>query len=155
MVVFSLLLALASIGHLSAQPDKVPEETIFIWGGDINGKLIQYIADLTNKENPKICYVPTASGDHPDNIRYREDICGSLQMDTVILKVWVSSSDKNRPFEDILLKSDAIVVGGGNTLNMLGIWEAQGIDSILIKALKRGVILAGGSAGSICWFQME
>ena len=97
--------------------------------------------------------MPTASADNPDNIKYWENICNRLQLDTLILKVWVSSSDKNQSFEDILLNSDAIVVGGGNTLNMLGIWKAQGIDNILKKALKNGIILSGGSAGSICWFQ--
>jgi peptidase E len=44
------------------------------------------------------------------------------------------------------------VVGGGNTLNMIAIWKAQGIDKVLQKALAKGIILAGGSAGSLCWF---
>lgn len=52
-----------------------------------------------------------------------------------------------------MLGMDAIVVGGGNTLNMMGIWKAQGIDKILHEASERGIILSGGSAGSICWFQ--
>jgi len=47
---------------------------------------------------------------------------------------------------------DAIVVGGGNTLNMIAIWKAQGIDIALKKALEKGIVLAGGSAGSLCWF---
>jgi len=149
-----LLFTFIGIGSLKAQQgtDK-QDETIFIWGGDINTKFVQYVADLTKKENPKICYLPTASGDNPDNIKYWENICNTLQLDTIILKVWVSSSEKNQSFEEILLNSDAIVVGGGNTLNMLGIWKAQGIDNILEKALKNGIILSGGSAGSICWFQ--
>jgi len=151
-----LLFTFIGIGSLKAQQgtDK-QDETIFIWGGDINTKFVQYVADLTKKENPKICYLPTASGDNPDNIKYWENICNTLQLDTIILKVWVSSSEKNQSFEEILLNSDAIVVGGGNTLNMLGIWKAQGIDNILEKALKNGIILSGGSAGSICWFRTE
>lgn len=149
-----LLCSFVGIEILKAQQstDK-KDETIFIWGGDINTKFVQYVADLTKKENPRICYLPTASGDNPDNIKYWENICNTLQLDTIILKVWVSSSDKNQSFEEILLNSDAIVVGGGNTLNMIGIWKAQGIDTILEKALKNGIILSGGSAGSICWFQ--
>jgi len=149
-----LLLTFVGIESLKAQQntDK-QDETIFIWGGDINTKFVQYVADLTKKENPRICYLPTGSGDNPDNIKYWENICNTLQLDTIILKVWVSSSEKNQSFEEILLNSDAIVVGGGNTLNMLGIWKAQGIDNILEKALKNGIILSGGSAGSICWFQ--
>ncbi len=148
------LLTFVGIESLKAQQYKdKQDETIFVWGRDINTKFVQYVADLTKKEHPKICYLPTASGDNLDNIKYWENICNRLQLDTIILKVWVSSSEKNQPFEDILLNSDAIVVGGGNTLNMLGIWKAQGIDTILEKALKNGIILSGGSAGSICWFQ--
>ncbi len=148
------LLTFVGIESLKAQQNKdKQDETIFVWGRDINTKFVKYVADLTKKEHPKICYLPTASGDNPDNIKYWENICNRLQLDTIILKVWVSSSEKNQSFEDILLNSDAIVVGGGNTLNMLGIWKAQGIDTILEKALKNGIILSGGSAGSICWFQ--
>ncbi|MCI1785291.1 MAG: peptidase E [Bacteroidales bacterium] len=155
---FTLLIVLfltsIGIGNLKAQQiTGKNDETIFIWGGDINTKFVRYVADLTKKERPEICYLPTASGDNQDNIKYWENICNRLQLDTLILKVWVSSSEKNQSFEDILLNSDAIVVGGGNTLNMLGIWKAQGIDTILEKALKSGIILSGGSAGSICWFQ--
>lgn len=48
---------------------------------------------------------------------------------------------------------DGILVGGGNTLNMIAIWRAQEIIQILIKALDLGVILGGGSAGSLCWLE--
>src|SRR5687767_13777000 len=48
---------------------------------------------------------------------------------------------------------DAIIVGGGNTLNMLAIWKVQGVDKVLQQAWKKGIILAGGSAGSLCWFE--
>jgi peptidase E len=48
---------------------------------------------------------------------------------------------------------DGIVVSGGNTLNMMAIWKAQGIDVVLKKAWDQGIVLAGGSAGSLCWFE--
>ena len=86
------------------------------------------------------------------NIRFWESICGALELDTLVLKVWVSASEENKTFEEQVLHSDAIVVGGGNTLNMMGIWKAQGIDCILRGALDKGIILSGGSAGAICWF---
>lgn len=140
--------------NLNALDDTLKrDERIFVFGGDINLKFVEYIIGLTNKPNPRICYLPTASADNQDNIKRWENICKALGIEPVTLKVWVSSSEKNQSFEDILLSSDAIVVGGGNTLNMLGIWKAQGIDAILKRALKQGVVLAGGSAGSICWFQ--
>lgn len=53
------------------------DEIIFIWGGDINLEFIQYVSDLTKKENPTICYLPTASADHSDNIKYWENICNT------------------------------------------------------------------------------
>jgi|GEM_PF-294070 len=153
LLIFLLFTFVGNESLKAQQNTDKQDETIFIWGGDIDIKFVQYVADLTKKDNPKICYLPTASGDNPDNIKYWENICNTLQLDTIILKVWVSSSEKNQSFEEILLNSDAIVVGGGNTLNMVGIWKAQGIDNILEKALKNGITLAGGSAGSICWFQ--
>ena len=48
---------------------------------------------------------------------------------------------------------DAVIVGAGNAINMLAIWKAQGIDTILRKVYDRGIIIAGGSAGSLCWFK--
>jgi peptidase E len=48
---------------------------------------------------------------------------------------------------------DAIIVGGGNTLNMMVIWKAQKIDEVLKKAWEKGIVLGGGSAGSLCWFE--
>ena len=54
--------------------------------------------------------------------------------------------------EEALMGMDAIMVGGGNTLNMIALWKAQGIDKVLRKAYENGIILAGGSAGSMCWF---
>jgi peptidase E len=133
--------------------ERPKEEKIFVFGGDINLKFIQYVADLTGKENPVLCYFPTASADNSENIKYYNSICEKIGIEPHVMKVWVSSSGTNRSFENIIMNSDAIVVGGGNTLNMLGIWKYQGIDTILRKALKKGIIMAGGSAGSICWFE--
>ncbi|WP_295940192.1 peptidase E [uncultured Alistipes sp.] len=130
-----------------------PEQTIFVFGGDINLKFIEYTAGLTGKENPKICFVPTASGDNEDNIRYFNYLCSQLPVQPHVLRVWISSESTDTTFEEQLLGMDAIIVGGGNTLNMLGIWQRQGIDAILEKALGNGIVVAGGSAGSICWFE--
>jgi peptidase E len=82
-----------------------PEETIFVFGGDINPKFVQYVADLTNKQKPKICYLPTASADNEKNIKYWENICQIIGIEPIILKVWVSSSPTNKEFEEILLRA--------------------------------------------------
>ena len=52
-----------------------------------------------------------------------------------------------------LLAQDLIYVGGGNVVSMLGAWRAHGLDAILRKAWRRGIVLCGPSAGSLCWFE--
>ena len=152
-----LFILLASICQIALSQSnansKDPEQTIFVYGGNQNLKFTRYIAELTQKKNPKICFLPTASADNESNIKHWNYICKELELKPYVLKVWVASNKENKSFEDILLNMDAIVVGGGNTLNMLGIWKAQGIDTLLQKALNKGIILSGGSAGSLCWFQ--
>jgi peptidase E len=69
-----------------------------------------------------------------------------------VQRVFLNSSPELKTFEANLLSMDAIVVGGGSTLNMLAIWHAQGIDTVLKEAYNKGIVLAGGSAGSLCWF---
>lgn len=152
-IIILMLISFISLNAYSQSDTRGIEQKIFVFGGDINQKFVQYVVDLTKKENPNICYVPTASADNVENIRYWEFICKKINLEPYVLKVWVSSDTANQSFEEILLQMDAIIVGGGNTLNMMGIWKAQGIDEILQKALSKGIILAGGSAGSICWFQ--
>ena len=57
------------------------------------------------------------------------------------------------PLREHLLSQDAIYVGGGSMVNLLAIWKAQGLDAILREAWQAGVVLAGLSAGSMCWFE--
>lgn len=137
----------------AAKDGKHPDRRIFVYGGDIELKFVEYVADLTGKQKPQLCYLPTACADNPDNIKYWERICRTLDLEPHVLRGWGDSSTQKESFEDILARMDAVVVGGGNTLNMLGIWAYQGIDTLLKNALDRGVVLSGGSAGSICWFR--
>ncbi len=155
---FSLLIVLlftfVGIESLKAQQNtNKQDETIFAFGGDINEKFIEYTKELTKKPNPKILFIPTASADNVDDIKLWNYFCKKLSIEPYVLKVWIVSKKTPKSFEEIILDMDAIVVGGGNTANMMGIWKAQGIDIVLRKALKKGIILAGGSAGSLCWFE--
>lgn len=54
---------------------------------------------------------------------------------------------------ELALGSDVIVVCGGNTANMLSVWRVHGFDRILREAWDAGIVLAGWSAGMICWFE--
>ena len=146
---FAGFLLLAVVFYLQAFAQ---DKTIFAYGGNFNRPFMQYIISLTKKANPRICYLATASGDNPVNILTWYKECEGLPMQAFTQKVFINSVNEPRPFEETLLSMDAIVVGGGNTLNMMAIWQAQGIDTILKKAYNKGVILSGGSAGSVCWF---
>ena len=112
---------------------------------------LNYMAQLTGKETPNICFIPTASGDDADYINSFYTVCKQINVIPHVLKVWINSYDQKQTFEEIIDTMDAIVVGGGNTLNMLAIWEAQGITTALKKAYTNGVVMGGGSAGSLCW----
>lgn len=142
------LIALFFMTNTSAQ-----DQYIFPSGSGLNKLFIKEIIKLTGKEKIKICYLPTASGDSESNIIRFYDLVHDLPVEPSVQKVWISSYNQKVSFEEVLLGVDAILVGGGNTLNMMAIWEAQGIDKVLQKALKKGIILAGGSAGSLCWFE--
>ncbi len=128
------------------------DQYIFPYGGGQNKLFINEIIKLTGKEKPKICYLPTASGDSERSIIRWYDLVSDLSVEPSVQRVWISSYNQKKSFEEVLLNVDAIVVGGGNTLNMIAIWKAQGIDVALKKALEKGIVLAGGSAGSLCWF---
>lgn len=129
------------------------DQYIFPCGSGLNKLFIKEIIQLTGKDKIKICYLPTASGDSESNIIRFYELVHDLPVEPSVQKVWISSYNQKVSFEEVLLGVDAILVGGGNTLNMMAIWKAHGIDKILQKALKNGIILAGGSAGSLCWFE--
>ncbi len=113
---------------------------------------LKYMAEATGRSRPNICFIPTASGDDKGYcIRFYE-VCKQINVIPHILEVWVNSYDHKETFTEIISRMDAIVVGGGNTLNMLAIWKAQGIDIALKNAYDKGTIMGGGSAGSLCWF---
>lgn len=126
---------------------------IFIYGAGMPPQFLQYLKTLTGKSNPRICYLPTAVGDNPYSINNWFELCSTAGVQAFVQRMFISSYTQSQSFEEVLLSMDAIVVGGGNTLNMIAIWKAHGIDLILRKAWEKGIVLAGGSAGSLCWFE--
>ena len=129
-----------------------PIRTLFPYGGSVTKEFLHYIIRLTKKENPKICFIATATGDNPGAIVNWYSVCEDLPMRPYFQKSFIASYTETKSFEENLLSMDAIVVSGGNTLNMMAIWKEQGIDTVLRKAYNKGIVLSGGSAGSLCWF---
>jgi peptidase E len=148
-----LLMSIYLTGN--AQQASKPEitRTIFAYGGGFTKPFMRYVIALTKKQNPKICFLPTASADDANIIVVWYAACEDLEMRPYVQRAFVASYTSPKTFEENLLSMDAIVVGGGNTLNMIAIWKAQGIDTVLRKAYNKGIVLSGGSAGSLCWFE--
>ena len=112
--------------------------------------LITYVLSLAGKNRPKVCCIPTATGDSsPDLLRFYNNFRSSL-CEPSHLELF------NRTVRDIreyLLSQDVIFVLGGNTANMLAVWRVHCVDLALREAWEAGVVLCGGSAGSLCWFE--
>ena len=125
---------------------------IFVYGNGMDRTFIEFVASLTRKEKPGICFFPTAAADDPRVIAYWGSLTDGLAIESCVIRTFISSSPEQKTFAEEILNCDAVIVGGGNTLNMLAIWHAQGIDTLLRMAYDKGVVMAGGSAGSLCWF---
>ena len=113
------------------------------------GLIENYILKQTKKKNPRICFIPTATG---DNEAYKVSFYSTFTN----LNCYPSHLDffKRTPdLNELILNQDAIFVGGGNTKSMLAVWKEWGLDKILKKAYLNGTVMSGVSAGAICWFQ--
>jgi dipeptidase E len=119
--------------------------------------LMKYFLALTGKPKPRVCFMPSASGDAMAEITRWNQVMKGLDCEPRVQKIYIASpkvpSPKAKKFEDELLQADAIYIGGGNALNMLAMWQAHGIDKILHQAYDRGIVLGGEGAGSVCWFE--
>lgn len=110
------------------------------------------IIELTGKRRPKALFVPTASSDSLQRWDIFQEIYGSkLGCDVDVLLLLAGRPEKNAILEKIL-SADIIYVGGGNTLKMMRRWRLLGVDKMFLDAYSRGSVLAGSSAGCICWF---
>ena len=113
--------------------------------------LDDYVLSLTRKRKPKVCFLPTASGDAQGYIDKFYGAFPSKRAKSSHLTLFRSCGVQDP--REFLLHQDIIYVGGGSTVNMLAIWRLHGIDRVLRKAWRTGVVLAGLSAGMICWFE--
>lgn len=114
--------------------------------------LDRLVLTLTGKPVPKICFLPTASGDPREQVTRFFERFGYWPCDPTILSLFHLGRDRIDPVEH-LLAQDAIYVGGGSMRNMLAIWREHGIDEAMRDAWHAGIVLAGLSAGAMCWFQ--
>jgi dipeptidase E len=112
--------------------------------------LYQTILKTSGKTKPKVCLIPTASGDAADYMNAFHAMFQNYACE--LSQVSLFRGDRE-DIETQLLDQDVIYVTGGNTRNMLVLWKEWGVDQILRKAYEKGIVMAGGSAGSLCWFE--
>jgi len=124
---------------------------VLLGGGfstDPDTLLDDYLFGLLPRRQPRVCFLPTASGDAETYIqRFHAALNDRCETSTLGLFV----RDERDP-RAVLLTQDAIYVSGGNTANMLAVWRVHGVDHALVEAYHAGIVLCGISAGMICWF---
>jgi len=112
--------------------------------------LDDYALEASGRDRPRVCFLPTAGGDNSSYIAKFYGAFTGGHCDPSHLPLF------NRQIDDVrsvLLSQDVIYVGGGNTVNLLAVWRAHGLDVVLREAWERGIVLSGLCAGSMCWFE--
>ena len=122
------------------------------WTGPSGGPspMWRHILAQTGKTHPKVCIIPTATGDRRETITDFVFGMHRLRAHPNFLSLYATPTDD---LESWIMEFDAVFVSGGNTRNLLALWREWGLDAVLRRAWQRGVVLLGGSAGAICWFE--
>ncbi len=136
---------------------KITRKIVAIGGGELKAletaDIDQRIIELTGKTRPKALFIPTASGDADGYVETFEACYGQhFGCQTRTLKL-IQNPPAFEKMSALVLDSDLIYVGGGNTYRMMKIWRRLGLDTVLAEAASRGIVLSGLSAGAICWFK--
>src|ERR1022692_947544 len=134
----------------------MPKTIVAIGGGKIATRqtlpIDRHIIRLSQKKNPSLLFIPTASSDSEIYWKKVREYFGDfLKCKTDVLFL-MKEKPSRQQIRSKISSADIIYVGGGNALQMMRIWRRLGVDKLLIAAYKKGTVLAGVSAGSICWF---
>jgi len=130
----------------------MPKQIIAIGSGgldDKNPSIELYILSQSQKINPRILFLGTASGDNPDYINYFKKYFERFPCIPSYLSLF---NPPTKDIKDIIMSNDIVFVGGGHSRNMIILWNEWKVDSALRDAYDAGIILSGGSAGSVVWF---
>lgn len=130
-----------------------PRRLALLGGGfstDEDGLLDDWVLGHAGASRPRVCFVPTASGDAPG---YVERFLGAFRprrCEPSVLPLFRRELD-DAALRTFLLAQDVVYVGGGNTANLLAVWRTHGVDRLLAEAWDGGTLLCGISAGANCW----
>ncbi|MGW1377507.1 Type 1 glutamine amidotransferase-like domain-containing protein [Streptomyces sp. NPDC002446] len=132
----------------------VPPRRLALLGGgfstDEDGLLDDWMLGQARTSRPRVCFVPTASGDAPGYVERFLAAFRSRDCVPSVLPLFRRELDDDA-LRTFLLSQDVVYVGGGNTANLLAVWRTHGVDRLLCEAYDRGTLLCGISAGANCW----
>lgn len=137
------------------------KKIIAIGGGEIGrpgfpietAKIDKEIIRLSGKKNPRFLFITTASSDAEGYVETVKKYFGKKLGCKIDVLYLIKEKPSWKEIESKILRTDIIYVGGGNTLKMMKIWRKTGVGKILKRAYKKGIVMSGLSAGSICWFK--
>ncbi len=132
------MLAIGGLGAPDADPARAP-------------RLVEHALALSGRPVPRVCVLNTAMGDDPGAFvrMYWWLAGGPARASHLQLFPMPNVADP----EDLLLSQDVIFVGGGSVANMVAVWRVHGLDRVMRAAWRDGIVLAGVSAGALCWFE--
>jgi dipeptidase E len=128
---------------------QMQDPTILAMGGGPLEPLVEHALTITGADRPRLLYVGTANAEDHERALWAFETFGR-RAEVSILRFFPWPPPGLR---DLVLGQDVVLVGGGNTANMLAIWRVHGFDEALREAWEKGVLLCGVSAGAICWFE--
>ncbi|MFF7308958.1 Type 1 glutamine amidotransferase-like domain-containing protein [Streptomyces sp. NPDC008137] len=131
-----------------------PHRLALLGGGfstDSDGLLDDWVLAQARVSRPKVCFVPTASGDAQAYVeQFSTAFRSRPDCDPSVLHLFRRELDDDA-LRSFLLAQDVVYVGGGNTANLLAVWRTHGVDRLLREAYEQGTLLCGISAGANCW----
>lgn len=119
-----------------------------LWGVLKPGRIFQRALELTGIDRPRVLLILTASGDDPQYLAAMYSALADSSCDVDHLALF---PQPNRDVSAAVANADVVWVGGGSVANLLALWHLHGVDTALRTAWEHGTVLAGVSAGSICW----
>jgi dipeptidase E len=148
----------ANAGEQIPAPVPHAERRIFAMGGGgftmepTNPLLDDFVLSLARAARPRVLFLPTAAGDTtgPINAFYARFAGRGCRPEHLSL---FRLADARRGLTETIAGADIVYAGGGSMRNLLAIWRAHGVDRLLTEAWRRGTVLAGLSAGAMCWFE--
>jgi hypothetical protein len=112
---------------------------------------LEYAVSLAAGDGKKqVCFIPTATGDSPAAIEaVTEVFVGREDVAFSVLTLFTQPSVPDAGAH--LMAQDVLLVGGGSVVNLMAVWRAHGLATVMRDCWEAGVVLAGWSAGSLCW----